>query len=358
MSAKLFSRPLIALPLVFALGVWVGMGLSQDGLGGRKSTAIETTPAMISGAPMDESSKTGVGHDNLPIPKLSGLSPLETRRVLDGIVDSATRKAAIRQCLTGMPRDRWSSWMEGLLAPENRRIKKADIAGMAKRYGRMNEILGGIAAVDPVGFMAAQSSAGQRNNDVESEARVLIMMQWAEHDPAAARSFLTNQLASGHPPAGLSDAAEYVAGVMARQGGPGAIEWAATLPEKERAKATAAALSEIAVTAPQDAAKRLAELKEMPDLNAGTLAGDIASAWAKENPGEALVWAAAQSGALLKKGINGALGDWAGRDFDAALGAVRALPPEALTLGLSTMIGKAPLERAGEIATRWKYGYK
>jgi hypothetical protein len=53
---------------------------------------------------------------------------------------------------------------------------------------------------------------------------------------------------------------------------------------------------------------------------------------------------------MRKNALKGVLDDWAAKDFEAALGAVRTLPPEASATGLITLIGKAPPERAGDLA--------
>lgn len=360
MSVPHFTRPLILMPVVFGLGLWAGGSLF------RESTAGDS-PARISKELQARSpTRRGTHAAGIPIesakqaaaPNLSGLSPLEARKVLDGITDSEVRKAAIRQCLAGMPREKWDDWFQASMKNENPNVGKADIAGMARRYTMLNEWMSSIAAIDPVGYMAIQNSKGQTNNDSESQSRLLTMMHWVEQDPAAARDFLTKQLRQEKTAAGLSDSVRHLAGIMIRKGESGVFEWAAGLPAKERAEATSAAISEIALTNPQDAAAKLLEFQKLPEMdtssnrrwNSGNLSESITSQWAKTDPAAALAWAAAQSGAMRTKGMNGALSDWAKNDFDAALGAVRNLPPEAAAEGVGALIGKATPERLGEMA--------
>lgn len=295
------------------------------------------------------------------IPVLSGLTPQEARKVLDGIKDPELRKAAIRQCLAGMPREKWNEWIQGSMAGENPNVHKADISGMAKRYTLMNELLGSAAAVDPVGFMAVQNSKGERNNDSESETRLLVMMQWAEHDPAAAKAFLTEQLARKKAAPGLEDSVRYMAEILIRGGDPDILRWAETLPSESAIVVTSAAISGLARKNPKAAAELLMESKEKwaamdtssnRRWNAGNLAEDITGSWAKTDPAAALAWAVEQTGAVREKAMSGALKDMASKNFDTALEAVRKLPAEAgaAAEGLRVIMGRAPAERLGEMA--------
>lgn len=303
------------------------------------------SPSLASGASLNpQAAGIPKGHD------LSGLSPQDARKVLDGMSDPEARKAAIRHCLSGMPREKWKAWLEGSLGSTKKQPHKVDFSGMANRYTMLTEMFGSIAAVDPVGFMAAQNSEGQINTDAEHEMRVFVMMHWAEHDPKPAKAWLYQELSGKRPAPGLEDAVEFVAGVLMRRQEAGVMEWAATLPETERAKATTAILSEIASKDPREAAKQLDKLKDMPGLNPGNLAQEIVRNWAGENRPEALEWAAVQTGAMQKKGIAVALGDWPARDFDAALKAVQDLPTQAVPVALSVMLQNSAPAKASQLA--------
>ncbi|MES2705613.1 MAG: hypothetical protein V4726_03320 [Verrucomicrobiota bacterium] len=358
MTVSPLFRLLIPLPAVLVLGIWIGKNLPVGGTvaGHHFPASADSGTGTAAGETMTGNS-AAAGNFPAAVPKLSGLSPAETRRILRELKTPAARQDAIRQCLAAMPLEQWKGWVDSLFANDNRDDGKGDLAAMAERYDLLNGLFGAVAAVDPVGFMAIQNSEGERNNDGESVTRVFVMQKWAEQDPAAARAFLTARLTSGKSAPGLEDSAEFMARAMTRNGQTGVLEWAATLPAKERAAAASAALGEMAASDPRAAAEKLVELKDIPELNsrnlglnAGNLAEVIASSLAKSSPAEALAWAAAQTGAMRQKGLNGALKDWAGRDFEAALGAVSSLPPDSKTAGLSVLLGKTQPERMPEMA--------
>lgn len=295
-------------------------------------------------------SKTAAASSQQTIPDLSRLAPAEIRRTLEKMTDSAARSAAIREALKSLPPDQWKSWVQSWQGTGRGSPHKADIAAQASHYALMNEVFGAVAAENPVGFMAAQNSKGERNNDGESMLRVFVMMKWAEQEPAAAKEFLQAQLASGKASPGLKDAARFMATVLARQADGTVLEWASQLPEDVRGEAAGAALTQLAAADPAGTAVRLAEFSGLPGLDADNLAGEIAATWARDHPAEALAWAAAQTGATQKNGLEGVLEVMAAKDFDAALAAAKALPGDAATTGLSTLIRKAPAVRAAELA--------
>ncbi|MDB6133560.1 MAG: hypothetical protein JWM59_1803 [Verrucomicrobiales bacterium] len=364
MTASPFLRPLMALPIVFALGVWAGQSLIPTGYFGATVSVppVATDRPSASGPPGPEAAYPGPNvkngrPDTVSIPDLSGLPPGEARKLLMAIKNPEIRAAAIRQCFASMPPEEWKGWIDGLGSGEMRRVSKVDFGALAERYTLINDIFAGIAAVDPVGFMAVQTSKGERNNDSEHESRLLVMRKWAETDPAAAMSFLTKHLAGGNAAPGLADSAAHMATVMVRNGRSGVLEWAAALPPEERVEATSAAISEMAATDPRAAATKLEALKDLPEMNSDKdklntreLAEVIASSLAWTNPSEAVAWAQAQSGDMRKKGLEGVLSGWAERDFDAALGAVKNLTPETQADGLSVLLGKSKPERIGELA--------
>lgn len=357
-------RSIFILPLVFIAGMGTGHYWLSP-LSGNISPAGASAPSSeIPGKPDGPggSRKAGEGRNSptgpASIPNLAGISAAEVKTRLDAISDPEVRSAALRQCLAAMPRSEWGGWMKKFFEKEERKPEKIDFRAQANRYGWLDDLFTAITAVDPVGFMAAQDSKGQRNNDAESEARLLVMVKWAETNPEAAKTFLSAQLASGAAAPGLSDSVRNVAKVLAKNGHAAAvIEWAAAFPDRERAAATSAALGQMADDDPRAAAEWLGKLKDLPELNtsnlrlnAGNLAAEVAASLARTAPSEALAWAAEQTGAMREKGLDGALKDWAARDFDSALTAVRSLNGEARTTGLSVLLGQAQPERLSEVA--------
>lgn len=369
MNAKPTLRSAVVLPLVFVAGLGAGRYGWPTADGGSDGSKISgqpgTAPVEVSGSGLLNSGSAGSRSGNTaqktaaaPVPDFKGLSPAEIKARLEAITDPAVRAAALRQCLAAIPRDEWSGWIESFFGKEQRKPAKIDFRAQANRYGWLDDLFTAITAVDPVGFMDAQNSEGQRNNDSEAEKRVLVMAKWAETNPEAAKSYLVAQLATNRPAPGLSDSVREMAAVLSRNGNAaGVIDWATTLPDKERAAATSAALGELATRDPKAAAQLLVKLKDLPELNArtlrlntGNLAEEITSNLARTAPDEALAWAAAQTGAMREKGLHGALKDWAARDFDAALAAVRGLNTEAQTTGLSVILDKTQPARLSEMA--------
>lgn len=348
------------MPLVFAAGLGAGrygFPSSSERTAG-EGAAADPASASASRSRTELVRTSGVNLQENPIVIPAGLPAAEAKKRLDAIRDPEARRAALRQCLTAMPRSEWSGWMEKFFEKEELKPEKIDFRAQANRYGWLDDLFTAITAVDPVGFMAAQNSKGQRNNDAESEARLLVMVKWAETHPEAAKAFLSSQLVSGTAAPGLSDSVRNVAKVLAKSGDPaGAIEWAAVLPNRERAAATSAALGEMASSDPRAAAEWLVKLRDLPELNtsnlrlnAGNLAAEVTASLARTAPAEALAWAAEQTGAMREKGLDGALKDWAARDFDSALTAVRNLNDDARTTGLSVLLAKAQPERLSEVA--------
>lgn len=336
-----------SLATAFATGFWMGSlrmtPPAHPGANPPVETLDQSPPAGLL--------KTGAATERMEALSLVGLPPAEIWQVLGRLTDSKLRAAAIRECLARLPVEQWQDWIDAFTAEMEKPNHKADLEKQALLIGTINDMMAAVASLDPEGFIAAVQPHRKHSYYSGAKTRLQAVMAWARQNPAAAKAFLQQQLASETSMEGFeSGTIGQVAALLVRQGDPEVFDWTMTLPEQARVEAVSDALSEQALTRPRDAAERLVALQELSGLNVDRHAEDIAGAWVRQDPPAALAWALGQTGEIRTWTLDRVVRDWAKRDFDAALAATATLPHEISATGLSAIIHELPPERYGELA--------
>lgn len=270
----------------------------------------------------------------------------------------------------------------------------AGILAMGDPLARIDALLAFVKNVptDQIGKILGDLRAGADQWDPESRLLAhLLLTRWAQEDPDAAFASLEGRggkegsgdaisilssLAATDPAravAWLGDPGNrmanqpYLAHMLARTIGEqwalrdrdAALQWAAGLPDRQRAGAYSGIIGNLASTDPQRAATLAMELDPG---DRGKLMGEIAERWALQSPDQAVAWASALEESDRASALPDALGAWALTAPAAAAAFVDQLPETQRVDHVSqvarTWSDQAPADAAAWLGTQPESGGK
>lgn len=265
-----------------------------------------------------------------------------------------------------------------------------DILAQTDPMSRIRSLLAYVDGLKPEDIPGALAEIRKGAPEWDPEGRMLthmLLTRWAQDDPDAAFASLAdldfkktggdpNSILAGLAAQDPKRAADWLnnpdnslvqypmmghilAGTIAkewvRQDAEAALAWAETLPESQRAGAYSGVLGSLATTDPLRASTLAMKLESGEARQ--HIVGEVARAWARTAPTDALAWAQSLEGDDQQQATREALGTWAQADPAAAAKLVDGMTGQEpfdsyLTTVASTWAPQAPGEAAAWVTTQ------
>lgn len=205
------------------------------------------------------------------------------------------------------------------------------------------------AREEPDAAFASLDTLGAKNR---GERAASILASLAAADPTRAAEWLSspdNKLVD-FPFMGMILAGT-VGKEWMRRDTEGALDWAASLPDGQRAGAYVGILGTLAGTDPRRAAGLAASLE--PGVARRNILGDIGEAWARKSPQEAVAWVQTLDPGDRPAALRDTLGSWAEARPAEAADFLKTLPGEEITGDLLKSVAEPWTVRAPADAATW-----